>query len=109
MNLNNKNKYMPPKISLEYIREQEQNFIKSYEFWSKNISERAEKLDALLKSEDSNFAEVEKIQEDICKWQSRGEFEQKQLDKFSKMKSEFLTAVLISGAIGMFDKKHYNS
>lgn len=104
MNINNKkNNYtMGPKINLEYIREQEQQYIKSYEFWSKNILERAERLDNLLKSEDpSNYFQIEQLQEEISRWQARGEREQIEINKFENLKKNFLIDSLISGCLSI--------
>ena len=94
---------MPPKKqwTIEDLRLQENTIKEVFDWWSHEMNTRGEKLQKLLESDESNYQEVEKLQEEIESLQKRGQIEQKILDNFEKEKQAYLMNSLVSGALNI--------
>jgi hypothetical protein len=95
--------FMSPKKkwTIEDLRLQEETIKSVYQWWTKEIQAKSSKLQKLLESSESNYMEVEELQEEIQKLQIRGAMEEKILNNFEKEKENYLKSALISGAMTM--------
>lgn len=82
------------KLETETIRE-------SYDFWLKNISARAERLEKLCESEENNWEEIENLQRELEFWSARGKREELLAKRKGEEVHNILFGNLMSGISSM--------